>query len=1322
MQLVILQRVKDGVSLTSPYNLIVTDNYAYIAGEGSESLDIINVTNPADPVQTGNIASGTLLSQVYDLAISGDYAYMTGLGGNDIDIINISNPSNPVQAGSITNGFNKTPLNEPYGDFIAGNYLYVANYGSSMLQIFDITNATNPIPVGSISNGQGGALLWNPHYVIVSGNYAYIGSYSDNAFEIVNLKPYSEISGTYNVSNFQTATPLNVSNILSQDAIGINGCINNSTSLPISNLANNEDINIASINSSPIANFTASTTSGTIPVTVQFNDTSVNFPTSWLWNFGDGTTSTLENPVHVYSNTGNYSVTLTATNSYGNSTITYPTFIQTTNLITGPGLYLLVSNQNGAANYDDGPNNTYQISGGGTNQLHITTNPIAYDSGQITTSNSQSGTFYITTTGGRGSNDDLILLVAVKGPIPNNFALNIVSSGYVWTPGSANDDDYVTGAVNETFTAADFLYGPQSTIPVGGSMGVIYNGEDTSDPSSAEYLMFVDLYVGDLGSAPINNGAAMVQFTFTNLTTQASFDAYAWAAGYDVKWATDATTSGYNIVLTPAANFTANTTSGILPVTVQFTDTSTNNPTSWNWNFGDGSISTQQNPTHTYTTPGTYNVTLTATNGDGNTTMTLNNYITIYAIPVANFTANITNGSEPLNVRFTDNSTGVITNYNWNFGDGFTGTTNNPAQPYSIIHTYTNPGTYTVTETVTGPGGTNTLTQTDYITVNYPPPIAKFTANITNGTAPLSIQFNDNSTGNITSYNWNFGDGSTSTQENPTHTYTTPGTYNVTEIVTALGGNNTYTQNVAIYWPAPVAAFSANNTQGTAPLQIQFNDNSTGNITSYNWNFGDQTPNSTLTNPTHTYTTPGTYTITETVTGPGGTNTTTQTNYITINYPTPIANFTANTTNGTAPLNVQFNDQSTGNITSYNWNFGDQTPNSTLTNPTHTYTTPGTYTITETVTGPGGTNTTTQTNYITINYPTPIANFTANTTNGTAPLNIQFNDQSTGNITSYNWNFGDQTPNSTLTNPTHTYTTPGTYTITETVTGPGGSNNLTQTDFIVVIKPVITVNSNSLGGYFNSTQSVTLNMTETGSLTGNIYYTINGTIPTQNSTLYTKAIVINSTTTLEYIAIDMAGNTSPIYNQTYIIDKTIPTASVNAVGGLYNATKTVTISMSETGKIYYTINGTNPSNMSNLYTKPLTISSTTILKYLAIDLAGNKSAIYTQTYTIDKIPPKVISSNPVNNYSKFSLTSPITIKFSENIKASVNWSKIEVKNLSTGKIVPITASITGNTLTIKTVKIRLAHDTYQIIIPLDAIKDLAENNLTATYTTKFKTT
>ena len=232
------------------------------------------------------------------------------------------------------------------------------------------------------------------------------------------------------------------------------------------------------------------------------------------------------------------------------------------------------------------------------------------------------------------------------------------------------------------------------------------------------------------------------------------------------------------------------------------------------------------------------------------------------------------------------------------------------------------------------------------------------TTNTTTGTAPLNVQFNDQSTGNITSYAWNFGDGNTSTDENPTYSYNTPGTYTVTETVTVPGGTNNTTNTITVNWPTPIVNFTTNTTTGTAPLNVQFNDQSTGNITSYAWNFGtDSNVDSTLQNPTHTYNTPGTYTVTETVTGPGGTNNTTTT--INVNYPTPTANFTTNTTTGTAPLNVQFNDKSTGKITSYAWNFGtDSNVDSTLQNPTHTYNTPGTYTVTETVTGPGGTNTT----------------------------------------------------------------------------------------------------------------------------------------------------------------------------------------------------------------------------------------------------------------------------------------------------------------------------------------------------------------------------
>ena len=125
---------------------------------------------------------------------------------------------------------------------------------------------------------------------------------------------------------------------------------------------------------------------------------------------------------------------------------------------------------------------------------------------------------------------------------------------------------------------------------------------------------------------------------------------------------------------------------------------------------------------------------------------------------------------------------------------------------------------------------------------------------------------------------------------------------------------------------------------------------------------------------------------------------------------------------------------------------------STAQNPTYTYSTPGTYTVKLNVNGPNGSNSLTKTNYITVNsVASPVANFILTPTTGTAPLNVQFTSQSTGTITSYAWDFNnDGTVDSTVQNPAYTYNAAGTYTVKLTVTGPGGSNSLTRTNYITV--------------------------------------------------------------------------------------------------------------------------------------------------------------------------------------------------------------------------------------------------------------------------------
>jgi len=168
-----------------------------------------------------------------------------------------------------------------------------------------------------------------------------------------------------------------------------------------------------------------------------------------------------------------------------------------------------------------------------------------------------------------------------------------------------------------------------------------------------------------------------------------------------------------------------------------------------------------------------------------------------------------------------------------------------------------------------------------------------------------------------------------------------------------------------------------------------------------------------------------------------------------------VANFTSNATNVTAGDQVHFIDQSTGNITSRNWTFYGGTPSSsTQQNPTITYNTPGNYTVSLTVTGPGGSDTETKINYITV-VDEIVANFTSNATNVTAGDQVHFIDQSTGNITSRNWTFYGGTPSSsTQQNPTITYNSPGNYTVSLTVTGPGGSDTETKINYITVINIV----------------------------------------------------------------------------------------------------------------------------------------------------------------------------------------------------------------------------------------------------------------------------
>ena len=161
----------------------------------------------------------------------------------------------------------------------------------------------------------------------------------------------------------------------------------------------------------------------------------------------------------------------------------------------------------------------------------------------------------------------------------------------------------------------------------------------------------------------------------------------------------------------------------------------------------------------------------------------------------------------------------------------------------------------------------------------------------------------------------------------------------------------------------------------------------------------------------------------------------------------PTALFSASPVSGTAPLQVTFTDQSSGSITGRLWDFGDGIT-STLPSPTHTYTIAGVYTVTLTVSGPGGTNSLQRANLIVV-YLAPQADFTAWPRSGVVPLTVSFTNSSTGAYTGNLWSFGDGVT-STLSAPTHTYAITGTFTVSLTVGGPGGSDTKTRAAYVNV--------------------------------------------------------------------------------------------------------------------------------------------------------------------------------------------------------------------------------------------------------------------------------
>lgn len=748
--------------------------------------------------------------------------------------------------------------------------------------------------------------------------------------------------------------------------------------------------------------------------------------TTYSWDFGDGNSSNQQSPFHTYSVPGTYTVTLTVQASNGQADFE----LKSNYIIVNPKPTANFSLSANGCTLPVGVTFTNTSTGGssynwsfGNGQTSTVQNPPLQN---YTTA----GTYNVSliTTNSFGCKDTLIQPIVVS-----NFQAGITAPATACqnTPVSITDNSTVgVNSWNWSFT--------------GGTPG-----SSSSASNSVTY------------STP---GTYSIQLTAQNTSLGCSAS----------------TTTQITILPTPVPSFTANPATGCAPQSVSFTNTSPAG-SNFQWDFGDGSTFTGQNPpAHLYASNGSFTVTLSMTGSNGCTGTTSLNAVNLTP-PVASFTSDVVNGCDPLSVQFTDNSsTSVpITSWLWTFGDGTTFNGQNPP-----VHTYP-VGVYDVSLTITtATGCQGTINMPAYIQVGHID-LVNFTIDQTPECAKTSIDFHNTSvilaphTSTDITYSWNFGDGGTSTQENPSYSYSSDtGYFDVTLIVEFRGCKDTLVITDAVYIKAPISIFAPAQTlycnPTSFPVNVLVNDNSKiGKIPDdclMIWRWGDGT-NTTFDDPVfddadlgstnHNYGAYGTYTIKQVIYNytTGCSDSTTQTIHIsqTIANIAPLANDSVCVNSS---FSVQDASTSTHPFGTYSWNMGD---GNTITgaNPSFAYSNFGTYTITLTATNSVGCADDATFSPMTA-LALPLANLSASDIAGCSPFLVTFSNTSAvqGNgvpLESFVFSFPDdnstQTTTSVNTTVNHTFLTEGVFPVSLVATDVFGCISAPATVSITLTKP-----------------------------------------------------------------------------------------------------------------------------------------------------------------------------------------------------------------------------------------------------------------------------
>ncbi|MGZ5245744.1 MAG: PKD domain-containing protein [Flavitalea sp.] len=815
---------------------------------------------------------------------------------------------------------------------------------------------------------------------------------------------------------------------------------------------------------SPAAEFTTSQVSGCAPLSVAFRDASTGDPKFWNWDFGNGQISNVQNPTVNYTTPGTYSVTLVVRNGSGTNGITknalitvfesprasfsldrtnvcVPSTVNFTDLSTdnsGTIVSYLWNFGDGTTSTERNPSHSYAQAGFYTVDLTITS------SSGCTSRSSRFRAVRVF----NGVEADFITPAAPTCQPPFAMRFENQTSGpgtltYSWNLGnntSSTLEDpstvYNTPGTYQVSLTATSSFGCSSTI----QKEVTINGYSTtfSSPDS--------ICIGSTAS-------------FTNTSTQTPTSFY-WEIGnerdttlspsrnfpvagtYPIKLVQDfgncrdSLTRNLVVNPKPVLNFTSSDTIACrIPATINFTD-QTPNAATWTWNFGDGTTSSERNPSHIYTGYGRYNVTLIVTDRFGCTdTLVRNGYINIEE-PVVTIRNAPAGGCAPFIFSPVAEITSLepITSYFWESGNGQTSTSATPT------FNYIDSGTYNLKLRITTASGcTDSIEIVNGIRVGRPIPV-DFAVSNPSSCASNAVNFTDLSIGS-TAYSWTFGDGGTSSQKNPSYTYTDTGSFSVTFTAFNNGCGSTIVKNNIVNVRPPISNFDY-TTNCALSTSVLFNnlsvvDNSLS--VSYLWNFGDPSNSiDSVANPTFIFPGPGTYNVSLT--------TTNDTCSSTIILPVIITNERADFTsaNQTYCSSTRFELEAINinpdNIARYQWRYGNGpfiTGNRTIGNR---LTIPGTYDITLIITDINGcSDTLFRPGYITITGP--IARFAVNRQEECTRNLVTFLDStvSPAAIVNWNWNFGDGTIRDFTSGPfTHSYTDTGTYNVVLTVRDVNG--------------------------------------------------------------------------------------------------------------------------------------------------------------------------------------------------------------------------------------------------------------------------------------------